>query len=490
MKKLLIVEDEKMIRQGIRAMVLRSSVPIEEVLMCKNGVEALDIIKEQKIDVMITDIRMPKMDGITLVRELQSLPEKPKIIVASGYDDFSYAVELMRYGAKDYILKPLDRDKINQILEKLENELQAEHDQKNGIKKISNQQYKYMLLNTSIAEDEISEIEREFKDYFLNDRYVVCCTNSNFLNKIDRTDVIYLDDINGQSIFIISRENKEELLSDLLKEHFVGVSREHENLRELREAYQEALQARKIAYATGSFINEYRKVEGIKETVSEELLDQFVQMVGTDKWKTAHKFLANILYKTKQGQMEPDHFSVTMKTIVEKIYDNYKNILDDNAEDGNELKNVFGYDNAERYHAAILSWIAAINEKLTNEFSEYKNKLKVQKAIGFIQQNFNKDLNMAVVSNYVSMNYSLFSYLFKQYTGMNFVNYLKNLRINEAKRLLEETDKKIIEISSLAGYENEKNFMKVFRSVSGVSPSEYRKNVQVGKLMEGHGRRS
>lgn len=85
---------------------------------------------------------------------------------------------------------------------------------------------------------------------------------------------------------------------------------------------------------------------------------------------------------------------------------------------------------------------------------------------------------MAVVSNHISMNYSLFSYVFKQYTGNNFVNYLKEIRIQEAKRLLEETDMKVIDISCRVGYENEKHFMKTFKATLGVSPTEYRKNMQ------------
>lgn len=136
MKKLLIAEDEKLIRQGIEAIVMRSSVPIEEIILCKNGEEAYEIIKNQKIDVMITDIRMPKMDGITLVKEIQSLPFVPKLIVISGYDDFSYAVELLRFGAKEYILKPIERDKIIQILDKLEKEIEAEDVQQHEILKI------------------------------------------------------------------------------------------------------------------------------------------------------------------------------------------------------------------------------------------------------------------------------------------------------------------------------------------------------------------
>ena len=85
---------------------------------------------------------------------------------------------------------------------------------------------------------------------------------------------------------------------------------------------------------------------------------------------------------------------------------------------------------------------------------------------------------MAVVSNHISMNYSLFSCTFQQYTGSNFVNYLKELRIAKAKQLLADTDMKIIEISQTIGYENEKHFMKIFKAECGVSPSEYRKNMQ------------
>ena len=98
--------------------------------------------------------------------------------------------------------------------------------------------------------------------------------------------------------------------------------------------------------------------------------------------------------------------------------------------------------------------------------------------LSYIHENYASDLNMAVVSNYISMNYSLFSYSFKQYTGSNFVNYLKDIRMREAKRLLAETDMRIIEISQAVGYENEKHFMKIFKASCGVSPSEYRKNMQ------------
>ena len=100
MKTVLIVEDEKMIRQGIRVMIQRCGVPVENIVECSNGEMALEMLQEQHVDVMFTDIRMPKMDGIQLVAEVQKMSDKPEIVAISGYDDFSYAVEMLRISHK------------------------------------------------------------------------------------------------------------------------------------------------------------------------------------------------------------------------------------------------------------------------------------------------------------------------------------------------------------------------------------------------------
>lgn len=478
----MIVEDEKMIRLGIKAMVMKSSVPIQDIILCKNGEEAYEILKSEKIDVMITDIRMPKMDGITLVREIQSLPNIPKVIVISGYDDFSYAVELMHYGAKDYILKPVEREKMNELLRKMEEELELENKQEKKLGKIGCQQFKYMLLNSNISAEEIKNIEEDFKDYFLKVEYIVCCTNYRDNTEIFMKEVLFLEDVNGQSIFIVNVKYKEELINHFLKGYYVGISRKHQTIQELREAYKEAFFSRKYAFATTSKIIEFSCLDIKTDLISEEMIEQVVQMVGTDKLEEANKLLGRLFFKTKIGSIEPDYFYSTMNDIIDRICETYKNLLDLDGKNVFHLKNLYDFDNAESYYKALSDWIASINEKMLSEYDDYKNKQKIQKAVSYIQENFNKDLNMAVVSNFISMNYSLFSYIFKQYTGMNFVSYLKFIRISEAKRLLEKTDQKIIDISMQIGYENEKHFMKIFKSVCGISPSEYRKNVLVGKV--------
>ena len=136
MDTILVVEDEKLIRQGLKTMIQRSGVPVRVILECNNGQTALEILKEEKVDVMFTDIRMPKMDGIELVKQMQALPHVPLTVAVSGYEDFTYAVEMLRQGVREYILKPVEREKITEILQKLEKELQETKDKNRNIEQI------------------------------------------------------------------------------------------------------------------------------------------------------------------------------------------------------------------------------------------------------------------------------------------------------------------------------------------------------------------
>lgn len=162
MNTLLVVEDEKLIRQGIVAMIRRSSVPVEEILECRNGEEALEILRKQRVDVMFTDIRMPKMDGLTLVNKMEELSQKPVVIVLSGYDEFSYAVEMMKHGVRDYILKPIKRETIEQLLENLERELSETRETEEEEERCFLNQLRYLMMNAEMAEEkEWMDMERQ-----------------------------------------------------------------------------------------------------------------------------------------------------------------------------------------------------------------------------------------------------------------------------------------------------------------------------------------
>ena len=291
---------------------------------------------------------------------------------------------------------------------------------------------------------------------------------------------IHLKSVEGNELFISASENIPILLRDELVNRYVGVSAVHSGLDTLREAYEEAYSARKEAFYLGKPVSFFKEMLSKKATLhlEEGMVSQIVQQLGTDKYEDAIRQLSRILKNASLLGYPPEEVENGIQILLDGVLTTYANILQTKKEEIGEYYTIYGFNCLSEYESEVLGWLENFCNTLNSRFDDYKNKQKIQQAIEYIKENYDKDLNMAVVSNHISMNYSLFSYVFKQYAGNNFVNYLKEIRIQEAKRLLEATDMKVIDISSRVGYENEKHFMKTFKASCGVSPTEYRKNMQ------------
>ena len=487
MKTVLIVEDEKMIRQGIKTMIQRSGVPVEVIIECANGEMALEVIREQKVDVMFTDIRMPKMDGIELVKQMQSCEHVPLTVAISGYDDFSYAVEMLRNGVREYILKPVEREKVAEILHKLNEELMHTQEKVDNYKKLGYQQMKHLMLLESTTDEEVRTLEREYEKEFYEGAYAVCCQNRREHADMQTDNYIYLSDIEGSDVFVVPEDTLELLLKNELKDGNVGVSSLHHGLIELRVAYREALEMRKSAFCRNQTVvradePEFRVPEGLvleaERLVTETARLQRVQLIGTERQEELEKVWHQFFYEVKNGRITPKQYENCMREFFEDASKTYRTAVEEEKERLQKYCDPFAWDCLDSYEEQLIPWILTLQERIGSQLDVNRNSQKMKQAVEYIRQNYASDLNMAVVSNYISMNYSLFSYSFKQYTGSNFVNCLKDIRMQEAKRLLAETDMRIVDISQAVGYENEKHFMKIFKASCGVSPSEYRKNMK------------
>lgn len=485
MKTLLIVEDEKMIRQGIHAMILRSGVPIETIIECNNGEAAWEVLQENHIDVMFTDIRMPKMDGIELVRLTKTMKEPPLVVAISGFDDFSYAVEMLRNGVREYILKPVERDKISKILRELDDELNGRHKEAEQEKSFGKQQLQFLITKTDASAEELASYDERYGSFFYQGSYVICIFEKGAI-KSSSEGIILVDGEPWGDIAVVEETNKQAFIQSELPESCIGISGSHRGILELREAYEEAVEARKKAFATAAtfcFGDEEGNIPEalIKEAeklVNEQANMQRLQLIGTSRTDELDKQWERLFIETNRQHLKLDDFIFAINDFCTNAGKIYKNAIDEEMQETlTRLSNVLAYRSLDEYREELTDWIVMLHEKLHSENDMGSNR-KLKQAVEYIEANYDKDLNMAVVSNYISMNYSMLSYLFKQYTGTNFVNYLKNVRMQAALRLLKETDLKVIEISQKVGYENEKHFMKIFKSEFGVSPTEYRKNMQ------------
>lgn len=465
MNTVLIAEDEKILRAGLKTMVGRAGVPVGEILEARDGQEALEILRTRRVDLLITDIRMPRMDGIELVSRLSELDYAPAVLVISGYDDFSYAVEMLRNGAQDYLLKPVERERLYAAIQKAEERFQSREAAKEAKERGYLDALRHLMLDPDAEGDEWRERLDRYGGRFFTGTYVGFCSVAG-----DRQlpeSVLKLHAV-GQVLFYAVQEDRSAALEGELSRP-LGKSEPHRGLETLHICYREAYSAWQTSFFTG-------RACAFKAAAYQPLsvtAKQLVGLVGLSKWQDASRLLRGETARVSRGEVDPEAFARLCDQFVGQLERTYPEFTDGALR---VYGSIWDFGGIHAYLKALDSWLEEFCARTAAAFSDFENKRKIRQAVQYVQNHFREPLSMAEVSNRVSMNYSLFSTLFKQYTGVNFVSYLQNLRIEQSKQLLEATDWRVSEVGRRAGFTDDKRFLKVFKAVTGFSPTEYRKS--------------
>ncbi len=471
---IIIVDDDAQARGQLSQILLSCGIKVEKVIECENGKEALQLLENEHADLVFTDIPMEVMNGFELTARLNELAQKPSVVVTTQYNYFSYAVEMLRLGVKDYLLKPLTREKMISVLKRLMEEKNRESRRLNYSSQIRAASLQEFLLKGKDSDLAAARTGVEYE--LLDTRYRVVC-GYNEGKRVQLPHLLYVRDDKGQNVIVL-KEEEWEIHQEYFGACVYGNSAVYEKAWQLHQAYEEAWESRKSRFfrqevrERGEFFQHKEEAE----VPDIHTIEQAVHMIGTDKLGESIKLITGLVRMTRMGQCEVELFEELMNYFVLSASKSYQTVLKEADMTMEDIRRIYCFQDCIEYQTRLTEWMEALNKIIVNRFGDYKNKQKIQQALHYIHENYNKNLNMAVVTNYISMNYSLFSYTFKQYTGKNFVDYLKNLRVNEAKKLLTETDMMIMDISRAVGYDNEKHFTKVFKAECGVSPSEYRKN--------------
>jgi two-component system, response regulator YesN len=521
MRKILIVDDEKLIRLGVKAMIEKKQKDFYDITLCSNGKEALELVQREKFDIVLTDIRMPQMDGITFIQNLQSVEFKPAILILSGYDDFNYALEALKCGAKDYLLKPIKREELYSSIDKVEKELEASKEiaskevlVSSYIEDFRANELNYIFLRTNISEEEIEESGKRLELDIFNDKYYLglalgsetgSSMNNDFRNDIHLTIEDFMRSRKNKNIYIFDNDCGVVIIANDLsvfeylegrysKESFfklfIGISEELSGIKEVKKAYcqaREALKYRTFSYYYGTTLISYSSIskKSTDFVMPTEKVEILRNLIETDREKEIEKILFELLNEGKARdfsilyveELNKQINQIVLQEIKSKFFLKEEEVL----ERFQKFKEIYCFNNFKEYSHDLKEFILYLNEYIRTMKDLYGDKKNIDKAIDYINENYYKDLNLAIVSNEVSLNYSYFSQVFKEYTGENFVNYLKKIRINKAKVLLRDSDYKIYEVAQKVGYEDSKQFAKIFRSVTGVSPIEYRDSVSKRK---------
>ncbi len=512
----LLVDDEKYIRNGIRAIISRIDSVFTEIDECVNGIEAIQKLSQFKYDLVITDLIMPQIDGIELVSRIDCMEYKPYTVVLSGYDDFKYAQKAINYGVKAYLLKPVNRNELLSIVKKAETEYYKK--QRNGTKadESRNSEYfvnqlKLMLLSENTSKEEADRIFYDCGLDFANEEYQVAVLNScetySYEDKRENNTALVSnlkkifseDDIFGYC-FMDSKDNVAAILN--VKTDIAGLLESMDRMYGCKctagtgGAFKNAA-GMNLSYSQSEYALKYKLLIPDKNMVSYggipepdrnfvlpvRMVKNLTGMLDTERKEELCKIINqifdyNVIYKYHLDYLEK--LSEMLKNdIIEYLSEYIPHKIDFIKEQESGFRSIYEFADIHEFTRFVKKFILNINEVLLKFKNICNTDKTIEMAVKYVQENYRNDLTMAEVANHISLNYSYFSILFKEKTGMNFVDYLRMIRIEKAKELLQNSIYKIYEVSEMVGYNNTKHFTTTFRTLTGISPKEFRERLYI-----------
>jgi len=525
-RTLLIVDDEKNIRVGLKTMIEREFPDRYCIHMASNGQSALDLYRETHADIVITDIRMPVMDGIRLITELanESSGERPAVVILSGFDDFEYAKTAIKYKVKDYLLKPIRREELFDLLNRMEKDLtkqeaidrQREEESELFHKGIRASRIQQLLLQESpLSEEDLEEYSREIRFQQFEKPYTVAVVNFRYddgsrmspseteslverlSDSLEGNIEVMTSDYEGRLVLIGSpRSWFDELSKQAELKGWHGLrmgisSTEGHQLMDIRTQYTEAITALKYTFLyPQTYSIEYDAIKGERQSYSypQEDIRKLGNMLGTDHEKEMLVLLGSIFQIEHLNQMDISYLERVSRLVNEQVLDEVFLVYGESSVEVLKLYkkvgNMSNFQSFHDYYRKLEHLLISVNAYVTQVRSAYTEHGDMKEAVAFIEEFYSRALNMAMVSNHVSLNYSYFSEAFKAHTGENFVLYLKKVRIRKAKELLLSSPVKLSMIGESVGFENSKQFSRVFKELEGVTPHEYRIKVQADERLK------
>lgn len=530
---ILIVDDEQLIRQGLRARIEYLGIDVDEIFEAENGLMALRLQEEHPIDVVITDIRMPDMDGLELIQEMQKKNNQIKFVVLSGYAEFSYAETAIRLGVKAYLLKPVSNDDLKAAFDKAYKEMEQTASVRQEVqmkKRMDREKQVYQqekALNALFSSQEAGAVTREQlcklcgydekmwaggaesvlylailhinKESFEHQRFrpvdhelvrfmirnifeeIQAPCEKLLVNSLSDTRQMYGifigDDkkklrMEVERIYLRMRSVLEKKMGIYLT---IGVSRCRSQLegKETSEARQ-ALKQRIIYGKANIYFYEDIRILGEQEfPVSQlHLLEQYIEHNEIFKVKNLVQEIFSEELVKKYGSA---YLRIMWIRILNLLLHHYERRGRNAAEIEKMLQNYNFLDRIQSLQEIRQKIIEMVMECVSTEsVADANARSKIQMAIGYIQEHFAENLTVNVLAEHYGMSPNYFSSMFKKEMSRSAVNYITELRINQARELLYHSELSVVDISKKVGYEDSQYFFRVFKKYLGMTPLQYR----------------
>lgn len=518
MYKILVVDDEPRHRRGLCKM-LSGLRPEYKVYTAKDGMEAYEMTLIHSIDIMITDIRMPQLDGLQLIERLGSRLKTMKVILLSAYGQFDYARKAINLGAFDYLLKPVTRHLMIDVLQKAEKRLAEErapeleqrermltkwingklHPSDYGeiwgtMEEISGGQVSVLEIEPGSGWESIQSVERSKE--VLRSRLVEGLTSGLPSARISCSWFATDNDSRLIAIFEGRSDTENSLQGEMMRAYLVSLQREYgieasigfsdmfEDVKErVAEAYGQALHALTYRFYGGagqvyrySAIrynpNPYKAM--IASGEAKKLNDAVKSLDGS----RAELALSELMdFMLAEGPLSPEDI---VNTVVLVLMEQIKMLM-----------NLFAQDEADKFATELYGRFRRCRrfEQLKSDAGMFLSDMLshissrrgaagyewIDKCKQYLETRYGEDLTLESVAQHFYFSPSYFSATFKNQAGIGFIDYLSHIRLAKAKEQLRRTNDKVYEISRRVGYKDSGYFIRVFKKNVGMTPDEYRK---------------
>lgn len=492
--RVLIVEDDANYRYAIREGIPWEKNGFVVVGEAIHGKQAMEILKTTEVDVLLTDVSMPLMNGVELTKYVCSKYPKIRVIVLSAYDNFHFVKESMKYGAKDYILKQEMRpDDVIELVKQI-----CIDTEEKELETVKRENIAYELWDFFKEGKEVSEETKDGLFQILQSG--VHCAAVVYCEKKKLTEVFEILKQNEDFLYVISDyENKILLFARL-------ISGKRSNLLE-----QQRILASHIGSLSGVKQVMISRESSVGESRSIALMKDLQKLSEVSIWEDKDKFLfyeyeeclsyqkVGYVYRRNEKEKHPEDFIAwkeiekDFQRVVEVLYKmlpDEQHLHESLYQYITEFSKVFQrepYAIHEFYEAMAsrkyvkekTSYILERLEQLWREKNVYTGKSpEIQKTLYYIQEHYSEELSLGKISEFVGLSNNYFSNLFKAEMNKNLTQYINELRISKAKTLLEKTNMKDYEVAKAVGYNNAAYFSTIFRKITKKSVSEYRMSVK------------
>ena len=534
MFKVFLVEDEIVVREGIRKNIQWEQYGFSYAGDAPDGELALPLIRQIQPDLLITDIKMPFMDGLALSELVRKELPRTKIIIISGYDDFTFAQQAIRMGVEQYLLKPIIKEKMVELLISLQKKMEQEQEQRDYLSMFQREAQEYeafsrrrffeQIVTGGMSVSEISETAKSMEIDLNAPSYNILLFSSSSAEYDGSTPEGYTETLAAlqdratryfiaQTELLLFRWNittHAVLIKGAADEIEFRTAECVSNIQSLcAEAGPEVswyiacgrpvsrLSALPVCFSEASRVLSYRYLSPMEHLLSAESIRNIRSMhsISTDTGKQAFDrerargflssgteaeidpFIAQLLQSASEDGVPMAMFCRYLTMTIYFAAADYLDSIGCRTDSfwPQELRpkdSISTPEEARAYARQVMQHTIALRD---NENKKQQRDLLVQ-AISYIDSHYAEEtISLDRVAQKVNISPNYFSAMFSQEVGQTFVEYLTGKRISEAKRMLRQTDMRSSQIAFAIGFRDSHYFSFVFKKVTGSTPSEYRR---------------